>query len=71
MFFFWFVCYQEVSPVEYLSRYQEVLVINTFCFLLFVCAFNRVLFSFLDGVVVGLFESEVDEDDDAALVMRR
>ena len=26
---------------------------------------------FLDGAVVGLFESEVDEDYDAALVMRR
>ena len=46
-------------------------ILIRFVFLLFVCAFNRVLFSFLDGAVVGLFESEVDEDDDAALVMRR
>ena len=46
-------------------------ILICFVFLLFVCAFNQVLSPFLDGAVVGLFESEEDEGADAALVMRR
>ena len=46
--------------------------INMFClFLLFVCAFNRVLSPFSDGTVVDLLETEEDENDDAALITRR
>ena len=46
--------------------------INMFClFLLFVCAFDRVLSPFSYGTVVDLLESEEDEDDDAALITRR
>ena len=41
-------------------------------FLLFICAFDRVLFSlFSDGVVAVLLETEEDEDDDVPLIMRR
>ena len=41
-------------------------------FLLFICAFDRVLFSlFLDGVVAVLLETEEDEDDNVALITRR
>ena len=46
-------------------------ILICFVFLLFVFDFNRVLFFFLDGDVVAMFESEEDEDDDAALVMHR
>ena len=45
--------------------------INMFC--LFVVCFlplTQYFSSFSDGVVVAMFESEEDEDDDAALVMR-
>ena len=46
--------------------------INMFC--LFVVCFlplTEHLSSFSDGAVVAMFESEEDEDDDAALVMHR
>ena len=46
-------------------------ILICFVFLWFVCAFNRVLFSILDGAMVALLESEEEEDDDAALVTRR
>ena len=41
-------------------------------FLLFICAFDRVLFSlFIDGAVAVLLETEEDEDDDVPLITRR
>ena len=46
-------------------------ILICFVFLWFVCVLNRILFSFLDGAMAALLESEEDEDDDAALVMHR
>ena len=47
-------------------------ILICFVFLLFVfLPLIEYFSSFLDGAVVAMFESEEDEDDDAALVMRR
>ena len=41
-------------------------------FLLFICAFDRVLFSlFSAGTVAVLLETEEDEDDNVPLITRR
>ena len=41
-------------------------------FLLFICAFDQVLFSlFSDGAVAVLLETEEDEDDNVPLITRR
>ena len=41
-------------------------------FLLFICAFDRVLLSlFSDGAIAVLLETEEDEDDDVPLITRR
>ena len=59
------------------SLASRVLVLGTQVLLLvlsFCCLFvplTEYFSPFSDGAVVGLFESDVDEDDDAALVMRR
>ena len=46
-------------------------ILICFVFLLFVFALTGYFSSFLDSAVVAMFKSEEDEDDDAALVMRR
>ena len=46
-------------------------ILICFVFLLFVLPLTKYFSSFSDGAVVAMFESEEDEDDDAALVMRR
>ena len=46
-------------------------ILICFVFLWFVCVLNRVLFSFSDGAMAALLESEEDEDDDVPLVLRR